>query len=247
MNLPLSEIFSSVQGEGIFIGCRQLFLRFSGCNLSCDYCDTLLVPEHSCKAEIIPGSNKFKYLSWPIDVDHILDFIYTNYNLSKHHSVSITGGEPLLHYSALRKVLPEIRGTKNGIFLETNGILHKELNEIIDYVNFISMDIKLPSISKTRFYLKEHDDFLKAALGSKTYIYVKIVVSSYINLEELKTACKLIRKKTSDITLVIQPINSQDKTILPTTSQLLYYQETALDFLNDVRIIPQTNKYLGLL
>jgi len=36
----LSEIFSSIQGEGPYIGCKQIFIRFSDCNLDCDYCDT---------------------------------------------------------------------------------------------------------------------------------------------------------------------------------------------------------------
>ena len=36
----IKEIFSSIQGEGPFIGYKQLFVRFCGCNLSCEYCDT---------------------------------------------------------------------------------------------------------------------------------------------------------------------------------------------------------------
>ena len=36
----IAEIFDSIQGEGPYIGYRQLFIRFCGCNLLCDYCDT---------------------------------------------------------------------------------------------------------------------------------------------------------------------------------------------------------------
>ena len=36
----IKEIFTSIQGEGPFIGHKQLFVRFCGCNLSCKYCDT---------------------------------------------------------------------------------------------------------------------------------------------------------------------------------------------------------------
>ena len=44
MQANLIEIFSSVQGEGRYVGCRQLFVRFEGCNLQCRYCDTENAP-----------------------------------------------------------------------------------------------------------------------------------------------------------------------------------------------------------
>ena len=40
MKTSINEVFSSIQGEGILLGRRQIFVRFSGCNLDCNYCDT---------------------------------------------------------------------------------------------------------------------------------------------------------------------------------------------------------------
>lgn len=248
MNVPILEIFSSIQGEGLFIGSRQLFLRFARCNLSCGYCDTSIDDKGaSCKAEVIPGSKEFTYLPWPLEVKHIMEFICENYNLSKHHSISITGGEPLVHCLVLKEMLPEIKNIKQKVFLETNGTLYEELKQIIDYVDFVSMDIKFPGVSKIKPCWYEHEKFLEVVLNSKAYLYVKIVVSSSVNLDELKTAFKLIKKKRTDITVVLQPVILKEKTLFPTSKQLLYWQELALDYVNDVRIIPQAHKLLDLL
>ena len=40
----IKEIFSSIQGEGEYIGCKQIFIRFCACNLNCAYCDTDFYP-----------------------------------------------------------------------------------------------------------------------------------------------------------------------------------------------------------
>ncbi|MBI2447469.1 MAG: 7-carboxy-7-deazaguanine synthase QueE, partial [Candidatus Omnitrophica bacterium] len=41
MKTKISEIFSSIQGEGLYLGKRQIFVRFYGCNMRCAYCDTM--------------------------------------------------------------------------------------------------------------------------------------------------------------------------------------------------------------
>ncbi len=41
MKAKISEIFSSIQGEGLYLGKRHIFVRFFGCNMRCAYCDTM--------------------------------------------------------------------------------------------------------------------------------------------------------------------------------------------------------------
>ena len=57
----LIEVFSSIQGEGLLVGCRQIFLRFALCNLDCDYCDTPFAPQAACRIEDAPGAREALY------------------------------------------------------------------------------------------------------------------------------------------------------------------------------------------
>ena len=152
----LCEIFSSFQGEGLYVGERQIFLRFAGCNLSCQYCDSpqaLIVPK-TFKIETIPGSRKCEQHNNPAGVEQLIDLVNS---LDKpagiHHSVSLTGGEPLLQVDFLKKLIPLI---KRKIYLETNGVLPDHLAEIIDLIDIIAFDIKLPSATGLSPYWKEH-------------------------------------------------------------------------------------------
>ena len=91
MLVPISEIFSSIQGEGKYVGCRQLFIRFVGCNLSCRYCDT----EDMLAADKCDLEND-KVLDNPVTLTDVLPYIKKRLQ-EKHHSISLTGGEPLLY------------------------------------------------------------------------------------------------------------------------------------------------------
>jgi 7-carboxy-7-deazaguanine synthase len=69
----LIEIFSAIQGEGVNVGTRQIFVRFGGCDLRCHYCDS----EHTwqkqptCSIEQTPGQRDFTTHNNPIEI-HLL-------------------------------------------------------------------------------------------------------------------------------------------------------------------------------
>ena len=94
MKTKINEIFSSIQGEGPVVGYKQLFIRFCGCNLKCSYCDT----DFSDGKEFTPQELYTK--------------ITTEYNLETFHSISLTGGEPLLSAEFLQEFLPLIKGNE---------------------------------------------------------------------------------------------------------------------------------------
>lgn len=248
MPVPLLEIFSSAQGEGPLVGCRQLFLRLAGCNLTCAYCDTpVILDKRGCKLELIPGSNEFTYLPEPLEIQQIVAIVHRYYDLSRHHAISITGGEPLQHHLLLKEMLPLLSGTKQGVFLETNGILYQELEQVIADIDIISMDIKLPSVAGIEPCWEQHRRFLRVALAKKIFLYIKIVVSSKTAPAELAIAWQLIKAEAPDVIVIIQPVTASPGITAPNTQQLLHWQQQALADINDVRIIAQTHRVLGLL
>ncbi|RKO67205.1 7-carboxy-7-deazaguanine synthase QueE [Desulfofundulus salinus] len=238
---PLVEIFSSIQGEGIWVGCRQIFLRFAGCNLTCSYCDTPRdIPRH-CRWEARPGSREFLLLPNPLTPQEVALKI-RKLNPAIHHSISLTGGEPLLHTSFLLELIPLLKGTRQGIYLETNGTLPDNLERILPLVDIIAMDIKLPGTANINPCWQEHRAFLKLARGK--HVFVKLVVDEDSKPEEIERALDLICS-VGDIPLVIQPVTTPEGKTRLKPEIAITWQSRALERLTDVRVIPQTHKFLG--
>lgn len=236
---------SSIQGEGLYVGCRQIFVRFQGCNLNCRYCDTSksLDQVEDCIIEKNPGKRDFYQKNNPINLSNLLDII-TSYDIQKLHSISYTGGEPLLQYKFLQSFLPEISKLKIKNFLETNGTLTNELNQIIDYIDIISMDIKLPDAVDIPLWEK-HKNFLQTASSKDTY--VKAVITSETDYSVMDNVISIIDSVDKRIPLILQPVTPIGNVKSPLPSNVISIQDYCLKFLNDVRVIPQTHKYLGQL
>jgi len=244
MAVPVTEIFSSVQGEGLQVGCRQIFIRFYGCNLKCSYCDTTLSQKPAlCRVETAPGHGLFEYLSNPLDAKEIIK-VLEKLDVSLHHSISLTGGEPLLHTNIIRELAPALRRTRKGIYLETNGTLPDELSHVIDLVDVVAMDFKLPSISGFPPLWDKHGRFLEIAATKETF--VKVVVAEQTTSGEIKLAAGLIKSTAPGVPLVIQPLTTRGAMGI-SPAHLIELQRQALKVLDDVRVIPQTHKLMGML
>lgn len=236
------EIFSSIQGEGLYIGTRQVFVRFAGCNMTCAYCDT---PEsHSMVKEALiectPGKRDFSKIANPLSIECLAQYINSLLTL-RHHSISLTGGEPLCQVDTLIELAAKLNAPK---YLETNGILFEQLSKILPQLDIISMDIKLPSIAG-REYWQEHYEFLR--LASTKEVFVKIVVTGQSSKNELQQAFELVASINKSIPVILQPVTPLNgcEPVLP--ADMLLYQEQALSVLNSVRVIPQTHKFMGQL
>jgi len=246
MPADIIEIFSSIQGEGIYVGARQIFLRLAGCNLSCRYCDTPVDGTPYCSVETVPGSGVFRQFGNPLTPGDTMDII-RQLVPRKHHSISLTGGEPLMSAFYLKELLPLVRTTGLPVYLETNGTLPDKLQEVIALVDIVSMDIKLPTATLCGDFGDRHREFLGVA--NQKAVFVKVVVTGRTTDNEIRQAAALIKDINPAIPLVLQPVTpvAGNTVVAPDAKRVLDIQNLALDYLQHVRVIPQTHKYLGQL
>jgi 7-carboxy-7-deazaguanine synthase len=162
--MKISEIFFSIQGEGKWMGLPNIFIRTTGCNLRCSFCDTKYAYEN--------GKD--------IDIKKIIEEVKKFYC----NKICITGGEPLLQ-SDILSLINELSNLKYNICIETNGSLSiREL--IVKKQVFISLDIKCPSSNmQDKMYfdniqlLKNYDQLKFVINNKKDYNYSKKIILKY--------------------------------------------------------------------
>ncbi|MHC3438778.1 7-carboxy-7-deazaguanine synthase QueE [Natrialbaceae archaeon A-gly3] len=105
--LPINELFSSLQGEGKLAGVPSTFVRTSGCNLRCWFCDSY-------------------HTSWePTHATMSLEAILEEVESHGTDHVVVTGGEPLLHDPVV-PLIEELDARDYHVTVETNGTIHRE-------------------------------------------------------------------------------------------------------------------------
>lgn len=163
----VAEIFTSINGEGTKAGQTAVFVRFTGCNLNCSYCDTKWANEPNAEYKLMTDRE-------------ILSLIKE----TGIKNVTLTGGEPLLR-EGIHELLEEI--AKDGFLqaeIETNGSI--DLKPFCDIENrpSFTMDYKLPSSGMEKHMCLENFEILEKKDT------VKFVSGS---IEDLKKALEIIR------------------------------------------------------
>jgi len=170
--MRIAEIFHSIQGEGLLTGVPSVFIRTSGCNLRCDWCDT-------------------PYASWqPEGEDMSVSEILKKISVANCNHIVLTGGEPMIS-----PALPELSGSlkKQGkhITIETAGTIPP--NDIP--CDLASLSPKLsnstPSLERDPAWAKKHEATrlqpeVIAEWIRKYPFQLKFVVSSELDLAEIK-------------------------------------------------------------
>jgi 7-carboxy-7-deazaguanine synthase len=163
----ISEVFYSIQGEGILAGVPSVFIRTSGCNLRCVWCDT---PYTSWHAE---GEH------WPLD--RIMEYVERH---SRGHVV-LTGGEPMIAPET-PELTQRLRASGQHITIETAGTEYAEVE-----CDLMSLSPKLAHSTpgegewaERHERLRHRPDVLRRLMARGDY-QVKFVVASEGDLEEI--------------------------------------------------------------
>ena len=165
--MKVSEIFYSIEGEGIEIGRPQIFVRLSKCNLRCEWCDT-------------------KY-SWDDGKEMSESEIISEIAKFPCRSVSITGGEPLLQKEELIELIQRLKKLGYWIQINTNGTIFDM--RIFELVDLVSMDCKCPSsrmqsdldvLRQTKYSFASRSQFKFVISNEEDYQYAKKIVVSLL-------------------------------------------------------------------
>lgn len=159
VSAPVMEVFASIQGEGLFVGEPQVFLRLAGCPLRCRWCDTpgswrvegrrtarvvrlagaavhaMPSAETDARPRLVthedPWASPFQAAVWVAAAEP-----------GEPRTVSVTGGEPLMWPDFLRALRPMLAPRR--LHLETGGGHPETLARVLDTFDHVSLDLKLP-------------------------------------------------------------------------------------------------------
>lgn len=155
--MRVAEKFISINGEGTRAGELAVFVRFTGCNLRCSYCDTMWANEPGCPyEEMSPGQ--------------ICDYVRS----TEIKNVTLTGGEPLLQKDMDKLIGLLIKDCRVRVEIETNGAVDLQpFTRLPEGRPVFTMDYKLPSsgyedrMITENFSVLEAEDTVKFVSGSR--------------------------------------------------------------------------------
>jgi 7-carboxy-7-deazaguanine synthase len=240
----LHSAFDSIEGEGMYVGVRVLFVRLAGCDVACPYCDTREAWDpHPARWRLI-GADGARELDNPIAAGDLISYLHAMIVPNMRY-LSITGGEPLQQLDFTKAfahlVHHKLSLTTN---LETSGLHPRELAEILNEFSHISLDIKLPSVMNG---LENWDLYLQSVkIAGDSMLQVKAVVARGTTDAEIEHASTLVARVEAHIPFILQPVDPACGLEQPSLEQLLHWQEIALALLHEVRILPQIHKIIGV-
>lgn len=200
--MKLVSIDTHIQNKGIYLGYRQILLDFAFSNVPYD---------HPVDPKVLERAK-----------DHTPEEVFERIaQLAKapHQAICFGGGEPLLQVDFMKPLLE--KKLPFPVYLETNGTLPKNLSEIKDSIDMVSVSLR-PDFIK---------DFIESLLlVQDKKVFVKLVTSKDVTPKNAEQYAKMISEINKDIPLIIEPLRD--------CKEPMPLQAMALRFLSDVRVIP---------
>lgn len=137
-SLIVNEIFGSIDGEGIRTGELATFIRLTGCNLRCSYCDTTYSFKEGKK----------------MTIDEIIEEV----EKIGYKNITLTGGEPLINKN-IDKLIDKLIELGYKINIETNGTV--DISPYIAKKLILTVDYKTNSSGMTNYMIKENFPLLR--------------------------------------------------------------------------------------
>jgi len=233
----LAEAFVSFQGEGTHVGRRQVFLRTAGCSLRCRYCDTPGALKRTAAVRVAG-----REVPNPVTPAQAAGFV-EELDPGGTLWVSLTGGEPLEQPEFLAAVADALPARR--LYLETAGVHFDAMAFLRSRVHCVALDLKADSVAHEGDRRAEHTAFLAACRGVERM--VKLVVGPTLCLDELEDLARLVAREDRGLPFLLQPETPRDggRPELP-EALLAGAFARASAHLDDVRVVPQTHRFLGI-
>jgi 7-carboxy-7-deazaguanine synthase len=233
--VQLSEIFTSIEGEGILFGTKTMFIRLAGCHLKCRWCDT---------AYALPLHSGLSY-----DISQVKGLI-TEHLQPNTYKVNFTGGEPLLQYRAVIELAKFVKEKGVRTYIESSCFDSNRFEKVLPHVDFCKIEFKMKDskvIDPAHYdnLLENEKECLNLAIDNHKVTYIKIVVTRSSSLQEFEELVESQLKNVKAVDLagfIIQPSYGMDD---PTVERLLDFYDAVYPLYPDVRIIPQLHKEIG--
>jgi 7-carboxy-7-deazaguanine synthase len=170
--LPVSEIFLSVQGEGVHVGTPSVFLRTYFCNLTCSWCDSKYTWQNQDKATV---GVEYRSMTAKDVLDRVL-------SLNCKHIV-VTGGEPLLQQRFLPVILSRLKKEGFYVEIETNGTITPTA-EMLGLVDCFNVSPKTSNSNVEKRVRTRRASLNALVMSGKAWF--KFVVSDQQDLKEVE-------------------------------------------------------------
>ncbi len=203
-----AEIFHSIQGEGASLGAPRVFIRLSGCNLHCKWCDTAYTWNWDGTAFEHESGQKFDLVAETVTLS--IEEIAKRVAAFEPVGIVITGGEPLLQQARLPALISEIKSQAGPVWveIETNGSMQPSA-ELVSFVNQFNVSPKLShSGNEASVALKAAS---LSAFAGLTSAWFKFVIGTPEDAEEARRI--VIKHKIAPDHVMFMPLGTTSKAI----------------------------------